>query len=84
LKNIFPTFSKSQSEEFLKGKEVGTYLVRKSDSRDGYSLSFKAENRCRHYMIDALPNGKFIIIGEPRVHNNLKELIDYHRKVIKI
>lgn len=70
-----------QSEEFLKLQEVGTYLVRKSDSRDGYSLSFKAENRCRHYMIDALPNGKFIIIGEPRVHNTLKDLIEYHRKV---
>lgn len=32
-------------------------------------------------MIDSLPNGKFIIIGEPRVHNTLKDLIEYHRKV---
>jgi len=38
----------SQAEEYLRSKEVGTYLIRKSDSRDGYSLSFKAENRCRH------------------------------------
>ena len=72
---------KRQAEEFLRHEEIGTYLVRKSDSRDGYSLSFKAENRCRHYMIDALPNGKYIIIGEPRVHNTLKDLIEYHRKV---
>lgn len=71
---------KSQSEEYLKSEEVGTYLIRKSDSREGYSLSFKAENRCRHYMIDALPNGKFIIIGEPRVHSSLKDLVDYHKK----
>ncbi len=76
-------FSKTlrQSEDFLRNNDVGTYLIRKSDSRDGYSLSFKAENRCRHYMIDSLPNGKFIIIGEPRVHNTLKDLIEYHRKV---
>jgi hypothetical protein len=73
----------SQAEEYLRSKEVGTYLIRKSDSRDGYSLSFKAENRCRHYMIDALPNGKYIIIGEPRVHNTLKDLIEYHYKVTK-
>ncbi len=65
----------------MRNTDVGTYLIRKSDSRDGYSLSFKAENRCRHYMIDALPNGKYIIIGEPRVHNTLKDLIEYHRKV---
>jgi hypothetical protein len=63
----------------LKGGEIGSFLIRKSDSRDGYSLSFKAENRCRHYMIDALPNGKFIIIGEPRVHNSLKDMVEYHR-----
>ncbi|RNA16818.1 myosin-IIIb-like isoform X1 [Brachionus plicatilis] len=77
---LYGKITRGQSEEFLKNKEIGTYLVRKSDSRDGYSLSFKAENRCRHYMVDALPNGKFIIIGEPRVHNSLKDLIEYHKK----
>lgn len=71
-----------QSEEFLRNTDLGTYLVRKSDSRQGYSLSFKAENRVRHYMIESLPNGKFIVIGEPRVHNTLKDLIEYHRRVI--
>ncbi len=78
---LFGKITRGQSEKFLRHKELGTYLVRKSDSRDGYSLSFKAENRCRHYMVDALPNGKFIIIGEPRVHKNLKDLTDYHRNV---
>jgi hypothetical protein len=27
--------------------ELGTFLIRESDSRKGYSLSFKAESRCR-------------------------------------
>ncbi len=78
---LFGKITRGQSEKFLRHKELGTFIVRKSDSRDGYSLSFKAENRCRHYMVDALPNGKFIIIGEPRVHKNLKELTEYHRNV---
>lgn len=75
---LYGKLTRGQSEKFLRQQELGTYLVRRSDSRDGYSLSFKAENRSRHYMIDALPNGKFIIIGEPRVHKTLKDLVEYH------
>lgn len=77
---LYGKITRGQAEEYLKSKEIGTFLIRKSDSRDGYSLSFRAETRCRHYMIDALPNGKFIIIGEPKTHNSLKDLVEYHRK----
>jgi hypothetical protein len=77
---LYGKITRGQAEDYLKNEEIGSFLIRKSDSRDGYSLSFKAENRCRHYMIDSLPNGKFIIIGEPRVHNSLKDMVEYHRK----
>jgi hypothetical protein len=34
----------------LRKTEVGCFLVRESDSRHGYSLTFKAENRCRYFV----------------------------------
>ncbi|RUS80245.1 hypothetical protein EGW08_012010, partial [Elysia chlorotica] len=72
--------SRRESENLLKDKILGCFLIRVSESRFGYTLSFKAENRCRHYMIDQLKNEKFIIIGEPKVHRSLHNLIAYHRK----
>ena len=32
-------------------------------------------------MIDSLPNGKYIVIGEPRVHKTLLDLVKYYQKV---
>ncbi|XP_041373643.1 myosin-IIIb-like [Gigantopelta aegis] len=72
--------TRRQSEELLKQKIVGCYLIRVSESRFGYTLSFKDVERCRHYMIDQLKNGKFIIKGEPKVHRNLHDIIEYHKK----
>ncbi|KAK7115853.1 myosin-IIIb-like isoform X2 [Littorina saxatilis] len=73
--------SRKESERLLKDKIIGSFLIRVSESRFGYTLSFKDKNRVRHYMIDQLKNGKFIIIGEPKVHRTLHTLIAYHRKV---
>lgn len=42
---------------------------------------FRAEDRCRHYMINQLKNLKYNVIGEAKVHNSLDELIEYYRKV---
>ncbi|CAG5119105.1 unnamed protein product, partial [Candidula unifasciata] len=73
--------SRTEAERLLKNKIVGCFLIRVSESRYGYTLSFRAETRCRHYMIDQLRNGKFIIIGEPKVHRSLHDLVAYHKKV---
>ena len=32
-------------------------------------------------MIDQTDAGKYIIIGEPKVHRTLKDLVDYHVNV---
>lgn len=72
--------SRRDSERLLKSKPVGCFLIRVSESRFGYTLSFRAKERARHYMIDQLPNKKFIIIGEPKVHKTLKDLVEYHKK----
>ncbi|KAL8615976.1 hypothetical protein ACOMHN_034652 [Nucella lapillus] len=73
--------SRKESEHLLRGKILGCYLIRVSESRFGYTLSFKDDGRCRHYMIDQLKNGKFIIIGESKVHRTLHDLVQHHKKV---
>ncbi|BFZ01812.1 hypothetical protein BsWGS_04851 [Bradybaena similaris] len=72
--------SRSEAERLLKNKLVGCFLIRVSESRYGYTLSFRAQEKCRHYMIDQLRNGKFIIIGEPKVHRSLHDMVAYHKK----
>ncbi|KAK6179101.1 hypothetical protein SNE40_011534 [Patella caerulea] len=72
--------SRSHAEKLLKHKPVGCFLIRVSESRFGYSLSFRVEDRCRHYMIDQLPNGKFIIVGEKKVHRTLLDLAQYYQE----
>ncbi|XP_061172927.1 myosin-IIIb-like [Saccostrea echinata] len=73
--------SRRESETLLKGKPKGCYLIRVSESRFGYTLSFSGGDRTRHYMIDQLPNKKYIIIGEPKVHRSLRDLVEYHKNV---
>lgn len=61
-------------------KPPGYFLIRVSESRIGYTLSYRAEDRCRHFMIDALENGHYIILGENRSHRFLQDLVDFHRR----
>ncbi|XP_021359283.1 myosin-IIIa-like isoform X4 [Mizuhopecten yessoensis] len=70
--------SRRTSEILLGSKPIGCFLIRVSESRFGYSLSFRGEGRVRHYMIDQLPNKKFVVVGEKKVHRTLKDLADYY------
>lgn len=72
--------TRKEAENLLDGQVVGCFLVRVSESRFGYSLSFRVSGRCRHYMIDQLPNGKFTVIGEAKVHRSLHAMVEYYRK----
>ncbi|CAH1797083.1 unnamed protein product [Owenia fusiformis] len=73
--------TRRESERLLENKSLGCFLIRVSESRFGYSLSFRAEDRCRHYMIDQTPSGKYIIIGEAKVHKSLADLVQHHQQV---
>lgn len=43
------------------------------------SLHVSAEDRCRHFMINAVEDG-YVIVGENRCHRRLQDLVDFHRK----
>ncbi|XP_063970526.1 myosin-IIIb-like isoform X1 [Lytechinus pictus] len=70
--------TRRQAEELLLPKPVGSYLLRVSESRFGYSLSLRGADRCKHFMIDQLHNGKYVVVGEPQVHKTLNDLIKFH------
>ncbi|XP_078115152.1 hematopoietic SH2 domain-containing protein homolog [Sander vitreus] len=72
--------SRKTAEELLMAKPPGYFLIRVSESRIGYTLSYRAEDRCRHFMIDALEDGHYVIVGENRRHRLLQDLVDFHHR----
>lgn len=72
--------SRKTAEERLMAKPPCYFLIRVSESRIGYTLSYRAEDRCRHFMIDVLKDGHYIIVGEKIRHRFLQDLVDFHRR----
>ncbi|XP_041567017.2 myosin-IIIb [Taeniopygia guttata] len=73
--------SRREAENLLIDKPLGSFLVRISQSRPGYILTYRGEGRCRHYMIQVQPNARYVILGEDRAHASLTELVRYHQSV---
>ncbi|XP_077391262.1 hematopoietic SH2 domain-containing protein homolog [Festucalex cinctus] len=73
--------SRKTAEQILIHKPTGSFLIRVSESRAGYTLSYRAEGRVRHFMIDSKEDGSCAIVGEKGCHPSLQELVDFHRKV---
>ncbi|XP_054876566.1 hematopoietic SH2 domain-containing protein homolog [Poeciliopsis prolifica] len=74
------TITRKTAEERLTLKPPGYFLIRVSESRVGYTLSYREDEHCRHFMIDVLEDGQYIIIGENRTHRSLQDLVDFHRR----
>eukprot|EP00050_Salpingoeca_kvevrii_P018594 m.76097 g.76097 ORF g.76097 m.76097 type:complete len:146 (+) comp8104_c0_seq2:25-462(+) len=70
----------SLSQDLLRDSAPGTFLVRVSESRFGYSLSHmvSAGNRIKHYMIDQTPDGQYQVIGNSKLFPSLNALVSYH------
>ncbi|KAK7125339.1 hypothetical protein R3I93_020882 [Phoxinus phoxinus] len=83
---IFPSWfhgmiTRRQAEDLLIDKPLGCFLVRVGESREGYTLSFRGADRCRHYMVEMQTNGKYVILGEDRAHSSLTDLVQFHSQV---
>uniref|UniRef100_A0A4W3IJX8 Myosin-IIIb-like n=1 Tax=Callorhinchus milii TaxID=7868 RepID=A0A4W3IJX8_CALMI len=73
--------TRREAEDLLANQLFGCFLIRVSGSREGYTLTFSGADRCRHYMIEMQPNGKYVILGEDRAHPSLPDLVEYHKTV---
>ncbi|XP_067833484.1 uncharacterized protein [Heptranchias perlo] len=72
--------SRREAEELLQDRPLGCFLLRLSESQAGIVLSYSGTDRCRHFIIDQLPNGQYLIQGDQRLHNSVIELLQYHKK----
>ncbi|XP_016409647.1 SH2 domain-containing protein 7-like [Sinocyclocheilus rhinocerous] len=71
--------SRHEAEDQLKDKNVGCFLIRLSEKSIAYILSYKGQDRCRHFVINQTKTGLFVVSGDSTTHNSLTELIDHFK-----
>ncbi|XP_039723632.1 hematopoietic SH2 domain-containing protein isoform X1 [Pteropus medius] len=72
--------SRQDAENLLESQPLGSFLIRVSHSHVGYTLSYKAQSCCRHFMVKLLDDGSFMISGEKRAHASLDALVTFHQQ----
>lgn len=66
--------SRNDAEQMLLTELSGTFLVRLSEKIWGYAISYKDNDRCKHYLVDA-SGGMYKFLGPNQLsHNNLGNL----------
>ncbi|KAF2893920.1 hypothetical protein ILUMI_12251 [Ignelater luminosus] len=81
--NVEPWFhgliTRLEAESLLSEQPDGTFLVRLSERIWGYALSYRAPDKCKHYLVNAGKHYSFL--GKNHVeHKTLGDLIAYHRQ----
>ncbi|XP_028562494.2 SH2 domain-containing protein 7 [Podarcis muralis] len=71
--------TRKQTEEQLKEKSFGSFLIRLNERSFGYILSYRGKDRCRHFVISCQRNGCYVISGDTQTHPSLAELISYYQ-----
>ncbi|KFP61548.1 SH2 domain-containing protein 2A, partial [Cariama cristata] len=67
--------SRRETEQLLQGQPLGCFLVRFSESTVGFVLSYRGRDRCRHFVLDQLRDGRYVILGERSAHAELADLL---------
>ncbi|XP_065509940.1 SH2 domain-containing protein 2A [Caloenas nicobarica] len=70
--------SRRETEQLLQDQPPGCFLVRFSESTVGFVLSYRGRDRCRHFVLDQLPDGRYVILGERSAHAELAELLRHY------
>ncbi|XP_035757639.1 SH2 domain-containing protein 2A, partial [Egretta garzetta] len=70
--------SRRETEQLLQDQPQGCFLVRFSESTVGFVLSYRGGDRCRHFVLDELPDGRYVILGERSAHAELADLLRHY------
>lgn len=72
--------SRMDAEKLLLDKPKGSYLVRVSEKVWGYTISYRAVDRCKHFLIDASEDNYHFFGPNQLPHNSIIELVNYHKE----
>ncbi|EDO49723.1 predicted protein, partial [Nematostella vectensis] len=80
---ILPYFhgiiSRQDAEQVLLDKVPGSFLVRVSERVWGYTITYRAEERCKHYLVDTSEQ-TYQFFGHNQIaHPTLNDLIEFHK-----
>ncbi|NXK00900.1 SH22A protein, partial [Corythaixoides concolor] len=70
--------SRRETEQLLQDQPPGCFLVRFSESTVGFVLSYRGRDRCRHFVLDQLPDGRYVILGERSAHAEVADLLRHY------
>uniref|UniRef100_A0A8D2B6D2 SH2 domain containing 7 n=1 Tax=Sciurus vulgaris TaxID=55149 RepID=A0A8D2B6D2_SCIVU len=73
--------TRKETEQLLRDKALGSFLIRLSDRAAGYILSYRGSDRCRHFVINQLRNRRYLISGDTLSHSTLTELVRHYQEV---
>ena len=62
-------------------RRPGGFLVRISENRFGYTLSYRVEDRCRHYIVEQDTRGHYALVGVAKVRSPLPETLSLSPRV---
>lgn len=71
--------SRMDAEKLLLDKPQGSYLVRVSEKVWGYTISYRASDRCKHFLIDATGDHYSFLGSNQLSHNSIVDLVNYHK-----
>ncbi|KRT84799.1 hypothetical protein AMK59_383, partial [Oryctes borbonicus] len=82
-KRIEPWFhgliTRRDAESLLMDQPDGSFLVRLSEKIWGYAISYRAKEKCKHYLVNATQN--YCFLGSNQIeHKCLSDLIAHHRQ----
>ncbi|XP_051476043.1 SH2 domain-containing protein 4A [Apus apus] len=69
-----------KAEELLNKTVPGSFLVRVSEKIKGYVLSYRSEEKCKHFLIDASSDSYSFLGVDQLQHATLADLVDYHKE----
>ena len=70
--------SRDETEKLLNGREKGSFLVRVSERVWGYTVSYKDDSKCKHFLVDTSGDTYQFFGTQQLPHSSLNGLIEFH------
>lgn len=67
------------AETMLIDESLGSFLVRVSERVWGYTISYRASDRCKHFLVDTSDDGYQFFGTNQKQHATLADLVLHHQ-----